>query len=437
MTVSAQTPRSGPYSGNGSTTAFGYGFFVNTDDEIVVTVADAAGAETIKTLTTDYTVSGAGNAAGAGGAVTFVTAPLSTEKVVVTRAVALTQAVDLQNRKSVVPTVLETAYDKLTRIVQDHKEQLGRAVKVDLFGTTDMAALTVNINIVAAISSDVTAVSGISTDVTTVADNIAAVQGADAAATAAGGSEAAAASTLASFEQLYLGEKASPPTVDNAGNALITGAQYFDSVTNKPSIWTTADEWSPAVFDTAGAAFNSENLSGLASFSAARLNLALGTAAQSATGDFATAAQGTKADAAAPLASPALTGNPTAQTQTAGNASTRLATTAFVDVAIAAIPEVDVATATAALSVGDVGTYVFGIKYANRDFDAGTTHAGSDIVVSGLMSSNTSTSLNTNGGGPTMIRGNTALSGTWRAMGAVTTSDYNNRQRQTLFLRIS
>lgn len=60
----------------------------------------------------------------------------------------------------------------------------------------------------------------------------------------------------------------------------------------------------------------------------------------------ATAAQGAKADTAvqpdaltvfAPLASPALTGNPTAPTQTAGNNSTRLATTAFVAAAIAAL----------------------------------------------------------------------------------------------------
>lgn len=38
----------------------------------------------------------------------------------------------------------------------------------------------------------------------------------------------------------------------------------------------------------------------------------------------------------APLASPALTGNPTAPTQTAGNDTTRLATTAFVTAAVAA-----------------------------------------------------------------------------------------------------
>lgn len=43
----------------------------------------------------------------------------------------------------------------------------------------------------------------------------------------------------------------------------------------------------------------------------------------------------TQLDAKAPLASPALTGNPTAPTQTQGNNSTRIATTAYVDTAVA------------------------------------------------------------------------------------------------------
>ena len=63
---------------------------------------------------------------------------------------------------------------------------------------------------------------------------------------------------------------------------------------------------------------------------AARTTLGLGTAAQSATGDFATAAQGTKADDAAPLASPGLTGTPTAPTAAQATNTTQVATTAFV-----------------------------------------------------------------------------------------------------------
>ena len=63
---------------------------------------------------------------------------------------------------------------------------------------------------------------------------------------------------------------------------------------------------------------------------AARTTLGLGTAAVAATGDFATAAQGTKADDAAPLASPGLTGTPTAPTAAQATNTTQVATTAFV-----------------------------------------------------------------------------------------------------------
>jgi hypothetical protein len=49
------------------------------------------------------------------------------------------------------------------------------------------------------------------------------------------------------------------------------------------------------------------------------------------------ATSGVDLSAYAPLASPALTGNPTAPTQTLGNDSTRLATTAFVQAALAAL----------------------------------------------------------------------------------------------------
>ena len=63
---------------------------------------------------------------------------------------------------------------------------------------------------------------------------------------------------------------------------------------------------------------------------AARSTLGLGSAAVAATGDFATAAQGTKADDAAPLASPGLTGTPTAPTAAQATNTTQVATTAFV-----------------------------------------------------------------------------------------------------------
>ena len=57
-------------------------------------------------------------------------------------------------------------------------------------------------------------------------------------ATAAAASAAAAAASYDSFDDRYLGAKSTPPTVDNDGNPLVTGAIYWNSVTNQMFAWT-------------------------------------------------------------------------------------------------------------------------------------------------------------------------------------------------------
>jgi hypothetical protein len=57
-------------------------------------------------------------------------------------------------------------------------------------------------------------------------------------ATAAAASAAAAATTYDNFDDRYLGAKSTAPSVDNDGNALITGAIYWNSVTNQMFAWT-------------------------------------------------------------------------------------------------------------------------------------------------------------------------------------------------------
>jgi hypothetical protein len=61
------------------------------------------------------------------------------------------------------------------------------------------------------------------------------VAGSTAAAEAAA---AAAAASYDSFDDRYLGAKSTAPSVDNDGNALITGAIYWNSVTNQMFAWT-------------------------------------------------------------------------------------------------------------------------------------------------------------------------------------------------------
>ncbi len=124
MTISNQDARTGPYSGNGATTSFAYDFKVIDEDHLVVTLKDSSNVETVQTITTNYTVTGVG--ANGGGTVEMVVAPASGETLTISRAVPLTQEVDLANRGGVQPEVLETAYDKLTQSVQDQAELFGR-----------------------------------------------------------------------------------------------------------------------------------------------------------------------------------------------------------------------------------------------------------------------------------------------------------------------
>ena len=61
-------------------------------------------------------------------------------------------------------------------------------------------------------------------------------------ATAAAASAAAAEASYDSFDDRYLGAKSTPPTLDNDGDALVTGAIYWNSVTNQMFAWT-GTEW--------------------------------------------------------------------------------------------------------------------------------------------------------------------------------------------------
>jgi hypothetical protein len=57
-------------------------------------------------------------------------------------------------------------------------------------------------------------------------------------ASAASTSATNAAASLDSFDDRYLGAKASPPSTDNDGNALLTGALYWNTSTNKMYVWS-------------------------------------------------------------------------------------------------------------------------------------------------------------------------------------------------------
>ncbi len=59
-----------------------------------------------------------------------------------------------------------------------------------------------------------------------------------ASATAAATSATSAAASYDSFDDRYLGAKSTPPTLDNDGQALLTGALYWNTVDNQMYVWS-------------------------------------------------------------------------------------------------------------------------------------------------------------------------------------------------------
>ena len=131
MTISTTTIVSS-HNGDGSTLGpFAYNFPITADSDLAVIIrTTATGAETVKTLTTHYPVSGAGSASG--GAVTFTSgnAPTAAEKVFIRRALPLTQSVDYVENDTFAAEDHESALDRLTMIVQEQSEELDRSFKV-------------------------------------------------------------------------------------------------------------------------------------------------------------------------------------------------------------------------------------------------------------------------------------------------------------------
>ena len=130
MTVSSATTRNS-YSGNASNDTFAYGFKIFDDDDITVIIrTDSTGAETVKTKTTHYTVTNVGNSSGGNVVFTSGNIPASGETVVLLRTTARTQLTDYVANDPFPAETHENALDKLTFIVQELEEEIGRSLKV-------------------------------------------------------------------------------------------------------------------------------------------------------------------------------------------------------------------------------------------------------------------------------------------------------------------
>ena len=142
MTISSTTVKNS-YSGDGSTDQFNYTFKIFADSDLQVIIRSAAGTETVKTITTHYTVAGAGNANG--GSITFTggNIPTSTETVVLRRAVPQTQAIDYIANDPFPAESHEEGLDRATMTTQQIQEELDRSIKLSRTNTMTSTEFTV------------------------------------------------------------------------------------------------------------------------------------------------------------------------------------------------------------------------------------------------------------------------------------------------------
>ena len=364
MTISTTIIKNS-YSGDGSNDTFAYQFKISSTADMEVIIRSAAGTETTKTLTTDYTVTGAGSASG--GNVVFESGdiPTATETVILRRSTTQTQALDLVENDPFTADSVESAFDKNLALIQELQEESTRAIKLSKSNTMTSTEFTVAaaaraskvlafdssgeisvtqelgtyqgtsatttteafvirdivkgsttaqlnniyiciqaspigtaltntsywVLIVDAVSAATSATAAASSATaaassataattngaaqvtlaaaqvalaTTQANNSATSATASASSATAGASSASAASSSAtaaassatsaaasfdSFDDTYLGAKSSAPSVDNDGNALATGALYFNSSTSALNVWN-GSAWVAIAADT-------------------------------------------------------------------------------------------------------------------------------------------------------------------------------------------
>ena len=334
MTVSTTIIKSS-HNGNGSTTTFAYNFKIFADTDLVVIIRSSTGTETTKTLTTHYTVSGAGDASG--GSITFTSGniPASGETVVIRRNVPQTQAIDYIANDPFPAETNEEGLDRATMIAQQISEEADRSIKLSrtntmastefTVGATDRAnkilafdgngeisvtqelgtfkgnwssgvdykardlvkdtstnniffvntahtssgstPLTTNTNsakydlivdaasattaqtaaansataaansATAAATSETNAANSANSASTSASTATTKASEASTSATNAENAKNAAEAALDTFDDKFLGSKASDPTVDNDGNALTDGALYFNTTDNVMKVY--------------------------------------------------------------------------------------------------------------------------------------------------------------------------------------------------------
>jgi len=141
MTVSTTIIKNS-HNGNGSTTTFAYQFKILQDSDLQVIIRSSNGTETTKSLSTHYTVTGAG---GNSGTVVFTSGniPASGETVVIRRNVPQTQVIDYIANDPFPAETHEEGLDRGTLVAQQISEEADRSIKLSRTNTMASTEFTV------------------------------------------------------------------------------------------------------------------------------------------------------------------------------------------------------------------------------------------------------------------------------------------------------
>jgi hypothetical protein len=177
MTIPSEVNRSGPYTGNGVTTAFDYKFKVYSASDIQVIVTDLIGQDSTLALGANYSVT---NVGADGGGQVVLTTPLTAGYLLTNLLdVSFKQDIDLENQGAYYAESVERGFDLAVMRDQQLDERLSRAVVIPPSADKEqldeliadilrLGASAAQVDTVAAIRDQVLTVAGISAKVSTV-----------------------------------------------------------------------------------------------------------------------------------------------------------------------------------------------------------------------------------------------------------------------------
>ena len=400
MTISSTTVKNS-YSGNGTLDTFNYTFKIFANADIQVIIRDATGTETVKNLTTHYTVTGAGSASG--GTIVFTSGniPTATETVVLRRASPQTQSIDYIANDAFPAESHEEGLDRSMMAIQQLQEEVDRSIKLSRTNTMNSTEFTIGSNdragkifgfdsngelvvsqelgtfkgnwsasttysardIVKDTSTNniflcntghtssgsqplttntdsakwdllVDAASATTSATNTANSATAAATSATNAATSetnaatsetnAATSATNAANSFDSFDDRFLGTKASDPTLDNDGNALVEGAMYYNSTDNDIRFYNGSSWDAPATQAATSATASASSATASATSATNSANSATASASSAsaaATSESNASTSETNAASSASAASTSASNASTSETNAASSAT--------------------------------------------------------------------------------------------------------------------